>query len=252
MAGHSHFANIKHKKGAQDKKKSKLFTKLIREILVAAKSGLPDPNHNPRLRLALANARVANVTRDRIEATLKKATEPHGGDSYEQIRYEGYGAGGVAVIVETLSDNRNRTASDVRSTFTKCEGNLGETGSVNFMFDKVGVVRFPKAKASDEAMLEAAIEAGADNCESDDTFHEITCTPDSFHAVQKFLSDKFGDPENSSITWKPKNFIELGLEKAELVEELIERLEDLDDVQNVYSNHTYSDEVAEKLAAKMS
>ncbi len=250
MAGHSHFANIKHKKGAADKKKAKLFTKLIREILVAAKIS-PDPDSNPRLRLALTNARVANVTREKIEGAIKKATEPHGGEDYVQIRYEGYAPGGVAVIVETLSDNRNRTASDVRSTFSKFEGNLGETGSVNFMFDRIGLIRFPKAKAGDEAMLEAAIEAGADNCESNDMFHEISCQPDSFHAVQKFLSDKFGDPENSSVTWKPKNFIELDLEKAEAVEELIERLEDLDDVQNVYTNHTYSNEVAEKLAAKM-
>jgi YebC/PmpR family DNA-binding regulatory protein len=251
MAGHSHFANIKHKKGLQDKKKSKLFTKLIREIVVAAKSGLPDPNFNPRLRLALVNARVANVTRDRIENAIKKATEPHGGENYEQLRYEGYGAGGTALIVETLSDNRNRTASDVRSTFSKFGGNLGETGSVNFMFDRLGSIRFPKDKSSDDAMLEAAIEAGADNCESDELSHEITCNPDNFHAVQKFLTDKFGDPENSVITWKPKNFIELDLEKAEQVEELIERLEDLDDVQKVYSNHTFSDEVAEKLVAKM-
>ena len=252
MAGHSHFANIKHKKGAQDKKKSKLFTKLIREIVVAAKSGLPDPNSNPRLRLALANARVANVTRDKIEGAIKKATEPHGGENYEDIRYEGYAPGGVALIVETLSDNRNRTASDVRSTFTKFGGNLGETGSVNFMFDRVGLIKFPKVKASDDAMLEAAIEAGADNCESNEMFHEITCQPESFHAVSKFLVDKFGDSEHSGFTWKPKNFIELDLEKAEEVEDLIERLEDLDDVQNVYSNHTFSDEVAEKLAAKMS
>ncbi len=251
MAGHSHFANIKHKKGAADKKKAKLFTKLIREILVAAKTGLPDPAFNPRLRLAVTNARVASVPREKIEGAIKKATEPHGGENYEQIRYEGYGAGGCALIVETLSDNRNRTASDVRSTFTKFGGNMGETGSVNFMFDRVGLIRFPKAKSSDDAMLEAAIEAGAENCESSELFHEITCEPDNFPAIQKFLNDKFGDPENSTITWKPKNFIELDLEKAEAVEDLIERLEDLDDVQNVYSNHTYSEEVANKLAAKM-
>lgn len=252
MAGHSHFANIKHKKGAQDKKKSKLFTKLIREIVVSAKSGIPDPDSNPRLRLALANARAANVTRDKIEGAIKKATEPHGGDDYEDIRYEGYASGGIAVIVETLSNNRNRTASDVRSTFTKFGGNLGETGSVNFMFDKVGMIRFPKAKASDDTMLEAAIEAGAENCESDELFHEITSTPENFLTVQKFMTEKFGDAENASITWKPKNLIDLDLEKAESVEELIEKLEDLDDVQNVYTNHTFSDEIAEKLAAKMS
>jgi YebC/PmpR family DNA-binding regulatory protein len=251
MAGHSHFANIKHKKGAQDKKKSKLFTKLIREILVAAKSGIPEPNSNPRLRLAMANARAASVPRDKIEGAIKKATEPQGGANYEQIRYEGYGPAGIAVIVETLSDNRNRTASDVRSTFTKFGGNLGETGSVGFMFDRVGMIVFPKAKAADDVMFEAAIEAGADNCESNELFHEISCAPENFQAVQKFLNDKFGDPESSHITWKAKNLLELDLENAEMIEELIERLEDLDDVQNVYSNHTFSDDIAEKLAAKM-
>lgn len=251
MAGHSHFANIKHKKGAVDKKKSKLFTKLVREILVAAKSGLPDPNYNPRLRLAITNARAADVTRDKIEGAIKKATEPHGGENFENIRYEGYATGGVAVIVETLSDNRNRTASDVRSSFMKFGGNLGETGSVNFMFDRVGEIKYPKEKASDDAMLEAATEAGADNCESNEYYHKITCNPDNFPAVMKFLSEKFGDAETSNVTWKAKNLIELDLKTAEEVEGLIERLEDLDDVQKVYSNHTFSDEVAEKLAAKM-
>jgi len=251
MSGHSQFANIKHRKGAQDKKKAKLFTKLAREIIVAAKSGLPDPASNPRLRLAMANARVASMPKDRIDGAIKKATEPKTGDDYEEIRYEAYAPGGIAVIVEALSDNRNRTASDVRSTFTKFGGNLGETGSVNFMFDKVGLIKYQKGKASDDAMFEAAIEAGAENCESNESFHEITTTPEGFHAVQKFLHDKFGDAENSGFSWKAKNFIELDLEKAEAVEDLIERLEDIDDVQNIYTNHTYSQEVAEKLAAKL-
>ncbi len=250
MAGHSHFANIKHKKGAQDKKKSKLFTKLIREILVAAKTGLPDPSSNPRLRLALANARAASVPRDKIEGTIKKATSPLDTENFDEIRYEGYAPGGIAVIVEALSDNRNRTASDVRSTFTKFGGNLGETGSVNFMFERIGQIVYAKDKASDDAMFEAAIEAGAENCESTADFHEITTTPETFLAVQKFLGEKFGDAENSKIIWKPHNLIEIDLEKAESVEDLIERLEDLDDVQNVYTNHDYSEEVAEKLAAR--
>lgn len=251
MAGHSHFANIKHKKGAQDKKKSKLFTKIVREIVVAAKSGIADANSNPRLRLAIQNARAVDMPKERIEAAIKKATEPQGGDNYEEIRYEGYAAGGVAIIVEALSDNRNRTASDVRSTFTKYGGNLGEMGSVNFMFDKVGSIKFPRAKASDDVMLEAAIEAGAENCESNEVFHEITCLPENFIQVQKYLNEKFGDAENANVIWRPKNLIEIDLEKAESVEKLIEKLEDLDDVQNVYSNHTFSDEIAEKLAAKM-
>lgn len=251
MAGHSHFANIKHKKGAADKKKAKIFTKIAREIIVAAKSGLPDPNSNPRLRLAIANARAVDMPRDRIEGAIKKATSPVDTENYDNMRYEGYAPGGIAIIIEALTDNRNRTASDVRSTFTKFEGNLGETGSVNFMFDKIAEIKYPKAKAADDAMFEAAIEAGADNCESDELYHVITVSPDNFAPAQKFLTEKFGDAEQSGIVWKAKDLIDIDLEKAEAVEKLIERLEDLDDVQNVFSNHTFSDEVAEKLAAKM-
>ena len=248
MAGHSKFANIKHRKGAQDKKRANLFTKLVREVVVAAKSGLPDPASNPRLRLAVANAKSASVPKDRIEGAIKKATEAGGGEDYEEIRYEGYGTAGVAMIVETLSDNKNRTVTDVRTAFAKNGGNLGESGSVIFTFDRLGYMKFNASIGSEDEVLEAAIEAGADNCESDSDFHEITCAPESLHEVQGFLSEKFGDPESAKLIWKPNNEIEVDLDKAVSIENLIEKLEDLDDVQDVYSNHSYSDEVAEKLA----
>src|SRR5579884_1823437 len=171
MAGHSQFKNIMYRKGAQDKKRAKIFTKIIRELTTAARSGLPDPNANPRLRAALVAARQANMPKDTVERAIKRGAGGEGAEAYEEVRYEGYGPGGVAVIVEALTDNRNRTASEVRAAFTKFGGNMGETGSVSFMFDRLGVVTYPAAKASEEAMLEAAIDAGADNCESDAELH---------------------------------------------------------------------------------
>ncbi len=250
MAGHSQFANIKHRKGAQDKKRANLFTKLAREIIVAAKTGLPEPDHNPRLRLAISAARAKSMPKDRIEAAIKKATGNQVGDEFEAIRYEGYASGGVAIIVEALSDNRNRTASDIRSTFTKFGGNLGETGSVSFGFDKVGVFKYPKSVASDEKIFEVAIEAGADDCQSFDNHHEIICSVENFGEVQKLISAKLGDPETGKFEWRAKNEMEVDFETAEKVENLIDKLEDLDDVQEVFSNHTYSEEVAKQLDSK--
>lgn len=247
MAGHSQFANIMHRKGAQDKKRAKLFTKLIREIIVAAKSGLPDPNGNPRLRAAITAARAANVPKDKIEGAIKKASSPVGGENYEELRYEAYAPGGVAMIIEILTDNRNRTASDVRSLLTKSGGNLGESGSVAFMFDKVGIIQYPSVKATSDQMLEAAIDIGADNCDSGQEIHEITCSPDNFATVRDGLNSKFGEPEISKIGWKPKNTIPVNQENAEKIIGLIESLEELDDVQNIYANYEIPDDVAAKL-----
>ncbi len=236
MAGHSQFANIKHRKGAQDKKKAKLFTKLIREILTAAKQGMPDPAHNPRLRSAMIAARTANMPKDRIEEAIKKASGAGNAENYDEMRYEGYGPGGIAVIVEALTDNRNRTASEVRAAFTKNGGNMGESGSVSFMFKHVGLVTYPAAKASTDAMMEAAIEAGAEDCTSDDLFHHITCSPDDFSAVRDALIAKLGDPEEAKLTWQAVNAIPVEGEKAETLLELVEALEDNDDVQQVITN----------------
>ena len=204
MAGHSQFKNIMHRKGRQDKAQSKLFSKLAREITVAAKIGLPDPAMNPRLRAAMIAARAENMPKDNIERAIKKAL---GGDAenYDEMRYEGYGPGGVAVIVEVLTDNRNRTAGDVRATFTKNGGNLAETGAVSFMFDHVGVVEYEAKAASADAMLEAAIDAGADDVVSTGDGHEIYTTVDSLGSVSKALEAKFGEPRKSALTWKPQN-----------------------------------------------
>lgn len=248
MAGHSKFANIKHRKGAQDKKRANLFTKLAKEIVVAAKMGQPDPDFNPRLRLAIANAKSNSMPKANIDNAVRKATSAGEGENYEEVRYEGYAPAGIALIVDTLTDNRNRSVSEVRSTITKANGNLGESGSVAFMFDRIGVFKYAKDKASDDEMFEAAIEAGAEDCESDEEFHIITCDAESFNEVQTSLNDKFGDPETGNLDWRAQNYIEVDFETAQKIENLIERLEDLDDVQSVSANHTYSDEVAEKLA----
>ena len=214
MAGHSQFKNIMHRKGRQDKVRSKLFGKLAREITVAAKLGLPDPAFNPRLRAAIIAARAENMPKDNIERAIKKA---QGGDaeSYDEIRYEGYGPGGVAVIVEVLTDNRNRTAGDVRATFTKNGGNLAETGAVSFMFDHVGVVEYDATVASADAMLEAAIEAGAEDVVSNENGHEIYTTPDSLREVAKALEAKFGEPRKAALVWKPQNTVAVDDEQGE-------------------------------------
>ncbi|MDX2083384.1 MAG: YebC/PmpR family DNA-binding transcriptional regulator [Rickettsiales bacterium] len=248
MAGHSQFANIKHRKGAQDAKKAKLFTKILREITVAAKSGQIDPNFNPRLRNAMIEARTNNMPKDRIDAAIKKASGGIDGDNFEEIRYEGYAPNGIAVIVEALTDNRNRTASEVRSIFTKMGGALGETGSVGFMFDRVGLIQFEGKVASEEAMFEAALEAGAQEVESSSELHVVITAPESFSAVRDALIEKFKDPLSAKLDWKAKNSIEItDLEQAQKLLKMIDALEDCDDVQMVTGNYAFSSEIVEKL-----
>jgi YebC/PmpR family DNA-binding regulatory protein len=248
MAGHSQFKNIMHRKGRQDAAKSKLFGKLAREITVSAKMGLPDPAMNPRLRAAIIAARAENMPKDNIDRAIKKAT---GGEaeSYDEIRYEGYGPGGVAVIVEVLTDNRNRTAGEVRATFTKSGGHLAETGAVSFMFDRVGVVEYDAKIASADAMLEAAIEAGAEDVVSSESGHEIYTTPDSLREVAKALEAKFGEPRKAALVWKPQNTVAVNDEQGEKLFKLIETLNEHDDVQNVYANFEVSDALMQKLSA---
>ncbi|MGN7501731.1 MAG: YebC/PmpR family DNA-binding transcriptional regulator [Alphaproteobacteria bacterium] len=247
MAGHSKFKNIMHRKGAQDKKRSKLFSKLGREITVAAKLGGGDPDMNPRLRLAIATARGQSMPKDGIERAIQKGVGAGDGDDYFEIRYEGYGPGGVAVIVECLSDNKNRTASEVRSTFSKNGGNLGETGSVGFMFDRKGEILYDLDKADADTMFEAALEAGAENVESDDESHEITTAPDDFAAVRDALEAKFGEPREQGLVWRPNVDAQVTPDQAVSVMKLIEVLEDSDDVQNVTSNLEVTDEIMQKL-----
>ncbi|WP_373087429.1 YebC/PmpR family DNA-binding transcriptional regulator [Sneathiella sp.] len=248
MAGHSQFKNIMHRKGAQDKKRAKIFAKHIRELTVAAKSGLPDPAMNPRLRSAISAARSDNMPNDNIDRAIKRASGEGTGEVYEEIRYEGYGPGGVAVIVETLTDNRNRTAADVRAAFTKSGGTLGETGSVAFMFDRIGQVIFEAADISGEDMFEAALEAGAENVESDGQIHEVTCALEDFNDVRDALEEKFGSPREAGVVWKPQNTIPVETEDlAGSIFKLVDVLEDNDDVQRVSANFDIPEEIMEKL-----
>ena len=246
MAGHSQFKNIMHKKGKQDAIRSKLFSKFAREITVAAKMGMPDPAMNPRLRLAVLAARQENMPKDNIERAIKKAV---GGDAenYDEVRYEGYAPGGVAVIIEALTDNRNRTAGEVRSYFTKAGGALAETGAVSFMFDHVGSIEYPGSVGSEDAVMEAAIEAGADDVISNDDGHEVITTIESFTEVAKALEAKFGEPRKSKLVWKPQNTITVDDEAGEKILKLIGNLEDNDDVQNVYANFEISDALVKKM-----
>src|SRR5580692_5546446 len=248
MAGHSQFENIMHRKGRQDAAKSKLFGKLAREITVSAKIGIPDPEMNPRLRAAVMAARAENMPRDNIERAIKKAS---GGDAetYEEIRYEGYGPGGVAIIVEVLTDNRNRTAGEVRATFTKSGGNLAETGAVSFMFDHVGVIEYDPKVASGEARFEAALEAGADDVVSSENGHEVYAAPGNFAAVTRALEAKFGEPRKSALVWRPQNTVAVDDEQGEKVIKLIDALNEHDDVQNVYANFEVSDALVAKMSA---
>jgi YebC/PmpR family DNA-binding regulatory protein len=246
MAGHSQFKNIMHRKGRQDAQKSKLFGKLAREITVAAKLGTPDPAMNPRLRAAIVAARQENMPKDNIERAIKKAIGGEG-DNYDEIRYEGYGPGGVAVIVEALTDNRNRAASDIRSYFSKSGGNLGETGSVAFMFDRTGVIEYDSGAASDDAMLDAAIEAGADDVISSESGHEVYASPESYREVGKALEAKFGEPRKAALTWKPQNTVAVDDETGEKLLKLIDMLNEHDDVQNVFANFEVSDALVAKL-----
>lgn len=246
MAGHSQFKNIMHRKGAQDKKRAKVFTKIIRELTAAAKAG-GDPTANPRLRAAITTARTSNMPKDTMERAISRGAGGEDDNVYEEIRYEGYGIAGVAVIVEALTDNRNRTASDVRSTFTKLGGNLGETNSVSFMFDRIGLIEYPASVATADQMFEAALEAGASNVESDDECHEIITDPNDFSAVRDSLSALYGDPQGAKLAWLPKTTTPLDKEQATTLLKMIDVLEDFDDVQNVSTNMEVSDEVLAEL-----
>ncbi len=248
MAGHSQFKNIMYRKGAQDAKRARLFTKIGREIEVAAKLGSPDPDSNPRLRSAIQAARAANMPRDRIDRAMKRGAGDDGGAVYEEVRYEGYGPAGVAVIVEALTDNRNRTAADVRAAFSKNGGSLGETGSVSFLFDRAGLVRFARDAASGDQMFEAALEAGADDMVSDDEGHDVLTAPEDLHAVREALEQSVGEPEAARLVWKPQTLVPVEEEPAVLLFKLLEALDDHDDVQNVSANYDVSDEVLARLA----
>ncbi len=249
MAGHSQFKNIMHRKGAQDAKRARAFAKMIREITVSAREGLPDMAFNPRLRTAVMAARAANMPRDTIERAIKKAAGAGAGDDFVEIRYEGYGPGGVAVIVEALTDNRNRTAPALRTAFAKNGGAMGESGSVAFMFNRLGVIRYPATAASADAMLEAAIEAGADDVASDADGHEVIASVEGFFAVRDALEQKFGTPAEAKIEWRPNMTVPLDEEKAAAVLKLLDVLEDDDDVQSVYANFEIADEIMQKLSA---
>ncbi|MBV9249216.1 MAG: YebC/PmpR family DNA-binding transcriptional regulator [Acetobacteraceae bacterium] len=248
MAGHSQFKNIMHRKGAQDARRARQFAKLIREITVSARQGLPDPTSNPRLRAAVTAARQANMPKDTVDRAIKKAIGAGSGEDYAEVRYEGYGPAGVAVIVEALTDNRNRTASDIRSSFAKFGGALGETNSVSFLFNRLGVIRYPASAASTDDVLEAAIEAGAENVESDRETHEVTCAVDDFFAVRDALEARFGTPESARLDWRAITSVTLDEERAAGVLKLLDALEENDDVQNVYANFDIPDMVMAKLS----
>jgi len=248
MAGHSQFKNIMHRKGRQDAMRSKLFSKLAREITVAAKQGLPDPAMNARLRLAIQNAKAESMPKDNIQRAINKAAGGEG-DTYEEVRYEGYGPGGVALIVEVLTDNRNRSASNVRAAFTKAGGALGETGSVSFMWDRAGEIYYPVTAGDAEKVMDAAIEAGADDVQSDEEGHTILCAFESIGDVSKALETALGEAESVKVIWKPQNNIPVDEERAQSLMKLVATLEDDDDVQNVYANFEVDDATLAKLSA---
>ncbi|QLC22541.1 YebC/PmpR family DNA-binding transcriptional regulator [Parasphingopyxis sp. CP4] len=247
MAGHSKFANIKHRKGAQDKKRSALFSKLSREITVAAKMGTPDPDMNPRLRLAVNTARGQSMPKDNIQRAIDKAI---GGDAedYEEIRFEGFGPGGVSLIVETLTDNRNRTVTDVRTIFSKNGGNMGESGSVAHGFERLGLITYKAEAGDEEKVLEAAMEAGAEDITSDDDGHEIWTAADDLHAVAGDLEKALGEPEGAKLAWRPNVEVTVGEKEAQTLLNLIDTLDDNDDVQTVWGNYDVPDEIMEKLS----
>ena len=248
MAGHSQFKNIMHRKGKQDAAKSKLFSKLAREIMVASKVGGPDPDSNSRLRLAIAEARAQSMPKDNIQRAVNKGSGADGED-YSEVRYEGYGPGGVAVIVEALTDNRNRTAGAVRSYFTKMGGAMGETGSVSFMFDRVGEIVYPAAAGDADTVLEAAVEAGASDVRSDAERHVILTTFEELGVVARALEEKLGEPESVHSIWQPQTTTPVEGEKAESLMRLIETLEEDDDVQNVYANYEVDEATLRQLSA---
>jgi YebC/PmpR family DNA-binding regulatory protein len=247
MAGHSQFKNIMYRKGAQDKKRAKVFTKIIRELTTAARTGLPDPSANPRLRAAVLAARQANMPKDTVDRAIRRGAGGDGEAAYDEVRYEGYGPGGTAVIVEALTDNRNRTASEIRAAFTKSGGALGETNSVGFLFDRVGEIIYPAAVASIDDMLEAVIEAGGDNVDSDAEQHSVTCAPDDLNTARDALEERFGPASSARLAWRPKTTAAIDEDTAAALFKLLEALEDSDDVQNVYANF----EVAEDVIARL-
>ena len=247
MAGHSKFKNIQFRKGAQDKKRSKLFSKLSRDITLAAKQGLPDPTANARLRLAMANARAESMPKDNIDRAIKKALGAET-DNFEDIRYEGFGPGGIGVIVEVLTDNRNRAASSIRTAFNKSGGNLGESGSVAFMFDRLGQITYPRAAGSDDAIMEAAIEAGAEDVESDEDGHVIYTAFEDLGAVIEALEVGLGPAKSTAVVWKAKTLMPVEFDTAASLMKLIDVLDDDDDVQNVWSNVDLTEEQMAKLA----
>lgn len=249
MAGHSQFKNIMYRKGAQDAKRAKMFAKIAREIFVSVRGGLADPNSNPRLRAALATARAANMPKDNIDRAIKKALGGDDTSQYEEVRYEGFGPGGTALIVEGLTDNRNRTVSDVRTAFTKYGGSLGENGSVSFMFERIGLIRYPLTVGSYDDVFEVVVEAGAENLETEDNAFEITSTVDSFGMVRDYLGQKYGDPLEAKVIWRPTTMASCDEDSAQSLLKLIDVLEDNDDVQNVYSNGDISEDVLKKLTA---
>ena len=249
MAGHSKFKNIMHRKGAQDAKRARLFTKIAREITVATKSGMPDPDMNPRLRAAIAAAKQANMPNERIERAIKSGSGEGDAESYDEMRYEGYGPGGVAVIIGALTDNRNRTAAEIRSAFTKHGGTMGETNSVSFMFDRVGQIVYPASAGDADTMFEVAAEAGAENVESNEESHEITTPVEDFAAVRDALAEKLGDPERATLAWVPQNTIPVNEDQAATLLKLLDVLDDNDDVQTVSANFDIADEVMERLAS---
>jgi YebC/PmpR family DNA-binding regulatory protein len=248
MAGHSHAKNIMHRKGKSDAARSKVFSKLAREITVAAKLGVPDPTFNARLRLAVSNARAQSMPKDNIDRAIKKASGSEG-ENYEEIRYEGYGPGGVAVIVEALTDNRNRTASNVRSTFDKNGGALGSANSVAFMFDRVGEIAYPLSAGDADKVMEAAIEAGAEDVESDEEGHWIYTSFEGMSEVAAALEASLGEAESVKAIWRPQNYVNVDLDKGETLMKLINILEEDDDVQNVYANFEMSEEDQQRLAS---
>ncbi|MDW3203925.1 MAG: YebC/PmpR family DNA-binding transcriptional regulator [Alphaproteobacteria bacterium] len=248
MAGHSKFKNIMHRKGAQDKKRAQLFAKLGKEIMVAAKMGGGDPDSNARLRLAIQTARAQSMPKDNIERAIQKGAGGGEGTDYEEIRYEGYGPAGVAIIVDVLTDNRNRSAADIRSIFNKGGGNMGETGSVSFMFDRVGQIVLKGDAGDAETVFEAALEAGAEDVSSSEESHEIICAAEDLNEVSQALEERFGEPDESKLVWKPQNLTPVDGDAAESLLRLLDNLDDNDDVQNVYANYDISDEVMEKIA----
>ncbi len=249
MAGHSQFKNIMYRKGAQDKKRAKLFAKLGRELMVAAKEGGSDPSGNPRLRSAIATARSNNMPKDNIDRAIARGSGDSDGANFEEIRYEGYGPGGVALIVEALTDNRNRTASEVRSAFSKYNGNLAETGAVSFLFDRIGEIRYASGSGDSDTIFEAALEAGADDIETTDETHEIRCQPEDLHSVAEVLEGSLGEPQSAQLVWRPQTTVSLEEGPASKLLKLIDVLDDNDDVQSVSANYDIAEDVMERLTA---